>query len=385
MERDDVYLDHAASSPLSSLALEAMLPWLSGPAANPSGAHARARAARRAVDDARDRIAAVVGCRSTEVVFTSGGTEADNLAVLGVAARRPGAVACSAIEHPAVLEAVRSLDDRPTIELGVDRSGRLDLDELARRLPGDAALVSVMAVNNEVGTIQPVVEAAAAVRAAAPEVVVHTDAIQAPGWVDLRPRWEVVDLLSLSAHKFGGPQGVGALVVRTGTPLGARQLGGSQELGRRAGTPSVAAIVAMGVALAEADAQRTATVARVAVLRDRLILGIDAAIDGVVELGVADGDRSHKVAANAHLCIEGVASEELLFLLDQAGVRAAAASSCASGAHAGSHVVAALGATEAQARGAIRFSLGATTTEAEVERAVEVVVAAVGRLRGTAS
>ena len=388
-------------------AIEAMVPWLHGSGANPSGAHRAARAARRAIDDARDQIAAVVGAHPSEVVFTSGGTEADNLAIFGAVDARAAVVAgadsvvtawCSSIEHPAVLEAVSrvraTLTRRATPTSGdagpwlsVSPDGRLDLDAANARLADAArrgdelAVVSLMTVNNEVGVIQPVVEFAAQVRAHLPTTLVHTDAIQALTWLDLREVWAAVDLLSLSGHKFGGPAGVGALIVRRGSPVTDRQIGGGQEAGRRAGTPSVAAIVAMGVAAHEADRNRSATVTRVTRLRDRLADGLQAQIPDLIEPGVVDGNRSGRVAGNAHVCMPGVDSEALLFLLDDAGIAASAASSCASGAHQGSHVLAAMGVDASATRGALRLTLGSTTTQAEVDGALTVVIAAVQRLR----
>ncbi|MBL8778797.1 MAG: cysteine desulfurase [Acidimicrobiales bacterium] len=383
------YLDHAASTPLRPEAHDAVLAVLEASYANPSGSHRAARAARQLVDEARDVVAEALGARPGEVVFTSGGTEADNLAVLGVHARRAGAVFCSAVEHPAVAEAVAAVGGRT---VAVDERGALDVAALEAELDACAArdepvaLVSVMGVNNEVGTIEPLEAVAAVVRERAPGARLHTDAVQAVPWIDVAPQAAGFDLVALSAHKFGGPKGVGALVVREGVDLAPLLLGGGQERERRSGTQNVAGIVGLAAALAVTVEERKATVERVAALRDRLADGLVAAVPGLVETGVAAAgggspDRSHKVAGACHVCIEGIESESLLFLLEEAGVYASAASSCASGAMEPSPVLAAMGVSREAARGALRLSLGATTTDADVALALAAVPAAVERLR----
>lgn len=383
------YLDHAASTPLRPEAHDAVLAVLEASYANPSGSHRAARAARQLVDEARDVVAEALGARPGEVVFTSGGTEADNLAVLGVHARRAGAVLCSAVEHPAVAEAVAAVGGRT---VAVDERGAIDVGALEAELDectarGEpVALVSVMGVNNEVGTIEPLEAVAAVVRERAPGARLHTDAVQAVPWIDVASRAAGFDLVALSAHKFGGPKGVGALVVREGVDLAPLLLGGGQERERRSGTQNVAGIVGLAAALAVTVDERKATVERVAALRDRLADGLVASVPGLVETGVAAAgggapDRSHKVAGACHVCIEGVESESLLFLLEEAGVYASAASSCASGAMEPSPVLAAMGVSREAARGALRLSLGATTTGADVTLALAAVPAAVERLR----
>jgi cysteine desulfurase len=374
-------MDRAASTPMLPEAVEAMLPYLTEHAANPSGSHGPGRRARRAVDDARDILAGVLGVEPGSIVFTSGGTEADNLAVLGCRHPEGGPVVCSAVEHPAVLEPVRSVGG---IIVGVDRRGLVDLDGLADALDDDVAVVSIMAVNNEIGTIQPLAAVAEVVRARAPRAVLHTDAVQALPWLDLRTISPLVDAVSISGHKFGGPKGIGALVLAPGTALAPRQLGGGQERERRSGTLNVAGIVAMAVAARLTDERRIDHVERVAKLRNRLIEGLVASVDGVSETGVIDGDRSDKVAGNAHVCIEGVEGEALLFLLDRAGIAASAASACASGAGQPSHVLAALG-IEGDDLAALRLSLGVDATDDEVDLALDVIPAAVARLRDMGS
>ncbi|MHB1534553.1 MAG: cysteine desulfurase family protein, partial [Acidimicrobiales bacterium] len=244
------YLDHAATTPPRAEAVAAMLPWLTERFGNPSGAHQVARAARRAIDDARDRVAAVLGARPGAVVFTSGGTEADNLAILGTAAVRPGPILVSAIEHPAVLQSAAASGQEVRL-VPVDRSGLVDLDALADLLDNTVSLVSVMLVNNEVGTIQPLAAIVDLVRRRAPHAAIHTDAVQGPA-LDVAGLTAGVDLISVSAHKWGGPQGIGALAVAPGVPLRPILHGGGQEQERRAGTHNVAGIVGMAAALAAA-------------------------------------------------------------------------------------------------------------------------------------
>jgi cysteine desulfurase len=394
------YLDHAATTPMRPEAIDAMLPFLDVRFANPSGAHRMARDARRAIDDARDEVAALLGAHPREIVFTSGGTESDNLAVFGAARTAApaltashGTVVCSAIEHHAVLDPVES---RHGLTVAVDPTGRIDLDELARVLEGAAAraaageaagvrLVSVMAANNEVGTIQPVAEVAEVVRRLAPDAVLHTDAVQAFCWTDVAGLTATADLVSLSAHKFGGPKGVGVLVVREGVTVTPRQLGGGQERGLRSGTQDVAGIVAAAVAASLTAEGRAAEVERAAKQRDRLLDGLLASVPGLVETGAVAGaagpDRSGRVAGTAHVCIEGVESEALLFMLERDELYASAASSCSSGAMQTSHVLAAMGVAPELSAGSLRLSLGWTTTDAEIDHALTVVPAAVERLR----
>jgi cysteine desulfurase len=365
------YLDHAATTPLRSEALDAMLPFLTERFGNPSGAHGFARAARTAVDEAREVVAGALGAQPGEIVFTGGGTEADNLAILGTTALRPGAVVISAIEHHAVLHAAEAVGQ--TRVVGVTADGVLDLDALKGALADDVSVVSVMLANNEVGTVQPL----AAVRELAPAAVLHTDAVQAFPWLDVATEAAMADLIAVSAHKFGGPKGVGALVVRAGTKVAPIIHGGGQERDRRSGTHNVAGIVGMAEAMRATVAERDATVARVGRLRDRLIDGLLAAVPSARETG----DRSRKIAGNAHLCIDGIESEALLVLLDDAGVAASAGSACASGAMEPSHVLVAMGIPKAEALGSLRLSLGTTTTDADVDIALKAVPDAVARLR----
>jgi cysteine desulfurase len=370
------YLDHAATTPMRAEAVAAMLPYLSEQFANPSGSHRFAREARAAIDDARDTVAAVIGCEPGEVVFTSGGTESDNTAVLGTVSRRGGAAVCPAAEHHAVLASVERVHG---VVVPVTATGAVDLPALVQVLQAtpEVAVVSVMTVNNEVGTVNDIAAVAAVVREHAPRATLHTDAVQAPCWLDLRAITPHVDLLALSAHKFGGPKGVGVLVARRGSSFSPLVIGGGQERERRSGTQNVAGIVALAEALRLTDLERAEEMVRLAALRDRLVDSLLADLPDVHETV----PRDDKVAGSAHLCIEGIENEALLFLLDEAGVCASAASACASGAMEPSHVLAAMGVPRDWAFGALRLTLGRATTEDDVTRGGEAVVQSVRRLR----
>ncbi len=369
------YLDHAATTPMRPESLAAMVPYLTEHFGNPSGSHSVARRARLAIDEARDEVARCLGCEPGEVVFTSGGTESDNLAVLGASSPGPGTVLCSSIEHHAVRNACEA---RGGTTVPVHPSGVIDLDALADRLDAGVELVSVMLVNNEVGAVQPLAEVAALVRARAPRARLHTDAVAAVGWTDVAAMAAVAHLVSVSAHKFGGPKGVGALVVRGGSPLDPVLHGGAQERGRRPGTHDVAGIVGMAAALRVATETRADTVRRVGTRRDRLATGLLSSIEDVRE---TVGRGADKVASSCHLVVGGVDQEELLVLLDDEGVGASAGAACASGAIEPSHVLLAMGLRPAEARSAVRFSLGYATTDDEIDHVLAVMPKVVERLR----
>jgi cysteine desulfurase len=374
------YLDHAATTPLCPEALVAMQPWLSGRFGNPSGSHSVARAARQAVDEARDKIAAVLGTTPGDIVFTASGTEADNLAVLGRAGAQAGPLVVSAIEHHAVLHAARSAEGcfGTCVRVGeVTKDGVIDLDALSGVLDKTVSLVSVQLVNSEVGTVQPLAEVARLVRRRAPAAVLHTDAVQAAAWFDVAELAAGTDMISISAHKFGGPQGVGALAFHRPVKLEPLVHGGPQERERRAGTHNVAGIVGMAAALEATASHRPAAQERVRRLRDRLARGLLDAVPGAQESAVG----REKAPGHCHLVIEGVESEALLVALDDLGVAASAGSACASGAMEPSHVLLAMGYSAPQALGALRLTLGHATTEAEVDLALQAVPAAVERLR----
>ncbi len=369
------YLDHAATTPLRPEALAAMLPFLGDSYGNPSGSHSMSRAARDAVDECRETLAALLGVGPGEVVFTGGGSEADNLAVVGVQAGTGGGVVCSAVEHHAVLRPCQALGGTVVPVLA---DGRVDLDLLADALDPKVSLVSIMTANNEVGVVQPLCEVATVVRERAPGAVLHTDAVQGYPWLDVGRLASGFELISISAHKFGGPKGVGALAVRDGVALEPIVRGGGQERGRRAGTHNVAGIAGMVAAARVTAETREDTVSRVSALRDRLADGLLESVPDAVETG----ERGAKVAGSCHLRFPGVESEELLILLDEAGVYASAGSACASGALEPSHVLLAMGMDAAEAASSIRLSLGSTTTDEEVDLALQVVPKAVARLRG---
>jgi len=361
-----------------------MAPFLAGEYGNPSGGHRAAAAAKAALEAARESIAECLGASPHDVVVTGGGTEADNLAVKGAAraARAGGSrggVVTARFEHKGVLASCDRLerDGFAVARVGAGLDGVVALDELADAVAPDTALVSLMLVNNEVGTVQPLDDVVALVRARAPQAVVHTDAVQAVPWVDVATLAAGADLVAVSAHKFGGPKGVGALVVRDGTPLEPLIEGGGQERGLRSGTSNVAGVVAMAAALRATVEQRTADVRRIATLRDRLLDGLLTAVPDAFE----NGDRARKVAGNAHLGFRGVESESLLLLLDSLGVYAAAGSSCSSGATEPSHVLAAMGVSRDDALSSIRLSLGVASTDADVDTALAVIPGAVARLR----
>ena len=373
------YLDHAASTPMRAEAIEAMTPYLDAMYANPSGSHRFAREARKALDEARDLVAVTLGCKPGEVVFTSGGTEGDNHAILGAVRRLGGVAVCPAAEHHAVLHCVEHVHG---VVVRVNSVGTVDLEDLQRVLEAATeeqpiTVVSVMAVNNEVGSITPMRDVARIVRKYAPNAILHTDAVQAACWVDLREITPLVDALSLSAHKFGGPKGVGVMVIKTGKNLEPLIFGGGQERDRRSGTHNVSGIIATAKALEVTDKTRAEEMVRVTKLRDRLVDEIRAQVDGVLETV----PREHRVPGVAHLCFSGLENEALLFLLDQADVYASAASACASGAMEPSHVLEAMGIERSWSNGALRLSLGHTTTDAEIDLAVSAIVSAVNQLR----
>jgi len=334
-------------------------------AGNPSSLHAEGRAARAAVDEARELVARVLGAAPREVVFTGGGTEAAALAVLG-AARAAGAgrhVVVSAIEHRAVLHAAQTLEAdgwRVTL-LPVGPHGTIDARQFAAALSAETVLASVMLANNEIGTIQPIAELAALARERG--VLFHTDAVQAAGWLSLDVDALGVDLLSLSAHKFGGSKGVGALYARRGVGVLPLAGGGGQEFGVRGGTENVAGIAGMAAALAAAEAERPEAAPRVAALRDRLQGGAVAVIPDVV----VNGGAAPRLPGMLSLAFGDVPSDALLMRLDLEGIAASAGSACAAGSLEPSHVTAALGLPERYRRGTVRFSLGRATTEAEID------------------
>lgn len=374
----NAYLDCAASTPMRPEAVEAMLPYFTSEFANPSGAHAMARRSRKAIDDAREVVADHLGFTPHGVVFTSGGTESDNLAVTGVTAAAGGVALCGATEHHAVLNPVLAGGGRT---VGVDSSGHIDLEHLAAQLAPEAgppvALVSVMLVNNESGLVADLDAVAEVVRTHAPDALLHTDAVQGVNWTDIASAVADVDLLSLSGHKFGGPKGVGVLAMRPDVKLNAQALGGGQEGDRRSGTHNTAGIVGFGAALAALGETRPCEIERLGALRDRLADGLVASIADCHETVC----RDERAAGLCQLLIKGIQTEALLVLFDREGVMASAASSCSSGAMDPSHVLSAMGYSRAAAAGSLRLSLGWCSTDADVDHALEVIPRCVAMLR----
>ena len=382
------YLDYAATTPMYPEAAAAMRPFQSETFGNPSGAHAAARAAKTALEEAREQIASVLGAEPSEIVLTGGGTEADNLAVKGAAraARDAGqgdGVVTTAFEHKGVLAPCDRLgrDGFRVMRVRVDSDGIVDLDALETALDDRTVVVSVMLVNNEVGTIQPLAEVARLVRARSPRAVLHTDAVQAVPWLDVAEAAAAADLVSVSAHKFGGPKGVGALVRRGNVPIEPLIEGGGQEWGLRSGTANVAGAVGMAEALRVTARRRADEVARIRPLRDRLAAGLAERVPG----SFVNGDVARKIAGNCHVGFPGVEAETLLVALDRDGLCAAAGSSCTSGATEPSHVLEAMGVPRDAALASIRLSLGYASTAADVDTALDLIPRAVEQLRPAVS
>lgn len=372
------YLDYNASAPLCADAVDAMRPWLAGAASNPSSAHRAGQKARAAVERARAEVATLLACEPASVVFTSGGTEADNAAVFGAMGWPPsGHLLISAIEHPAVMEpavALRELGIDVT-RVVVDAQGRVDPEAVRAALRDDTRLVSVMTANNEIGTLQPIEKIGAITRQAG--VLLHTDAVQAAPWLDLEPLVAAVDLLSISSHKLAGPLGMGALYVRPGVDLVPLLRGGGQQGGRRGGTEATAAMVGFAAACRRVRRERAAAAKRVEALRNRLEAGLLEAIDGAR----SNGDPQHRLPNTCHFAFTSCDGQALVARLDLDGIAASAGSACASGVAHASSVIEAIGLSRDYAGGTLRLSLGYETGEAEVERTLHAVPEAVSALR----
>jgi cysteine desulfurase len=382
-----IHLDHAATTPLAAQVLDEMLPYLTTTQGNPSSVHGSGRAARSAVDAARDRLAAVLGCAQREIVFTGSGTEADNLALRGVlerwGAERGRHLVVSAIEHDAILETARHLQDSGVAALtvaGCDRECRVSPERVAAAVTPATALVSVMFVNNETGAVQDVAAVAEAVHRRNPRTLVHTDAVQALGRIPVDPAALGVDLLSLSAHKIYGPKGVGALWVRHGIALAAQSTGGGQERNRRSATENVAGIVGFAAATELADRMRVEEAGRQASLCRRLVAAILEQVPDSIETAAV----AVKAAGFATFAFPGVRSDVLLAALDMDGVEASAGSACASGAPLPSHVLRAMGYPDDLAAAALRCTTGRPTTAGEIDAAARVIAGAVARIRDRA-
>ncbi|NAZ80731.1 aminotransferase class V-fold PLP-dependent enzyme [Kineococcus sp. R8] len=371
-----IYLDHAATTPPTREALEAAWPYLTQVTGNPASAHEVGRAAKAGLDLARETVAEVLGCRPGEVVFTSGGTEADNLAVTGISTATPRGrhVVTTAVEHPAVLETALALRQRGfrVDVVGVDATGTVDLDALAALVTDRTTLVSVMTANNEVGTLQPLAEVSALCRAHG--VPLHTDAVQAAGHLSLDVDALGVDAVSVSGHKLGGLRGAGFLHVRGAVALDPLLHGGGQERGRRSGTVDVASAVATAVALRRADEARVHEAPRLRALRDDLVAGVLARVPSAV----LTGHPVRRLPGHASFCFAGVGGETVLAELERFGVVCSSGSACAADSDDASAVLLAMGIDADLARTAVRFTLGATTTADDVAEVLRVLPAAVG-------
>jgi cysteine desulfurase len=379
------YLDHAATTPLVPEARAAMLRALEDNFGNPSSVHAAGRSAREAVEIAREQVAQAIGAGPSEIVFTGGGTEADNLAVKGAAYKLRGNgnhVVVSSFEHHAVLEAAEWLEHQgyELSQVPVTAEGVVEPDAVSAAVRPSTTLVSVMSVNNEIGTVQDLSRIASAVKRANPNTLVHTDAVQAFGKIPVDVAAWGVDLASFSAHKLGGPKGVGALFVRSHVPVEAIVHGGGHERGLRSGTLNVAGIAGFGAAAELAAKEVYEEGERLLALREDLLDGIRAVVPDVV----VNGRLENRVANNLNVCVPGAEGETLLLLLDQGGIACSSGSACQSGALDPSHVLLAIGVPRELAEGSLRFSMGRTTTMADVEAVLEALPDVVARARRAA-
>jgi cysteine desulfurase len=393
LPRRSVYLDHAATTGVLPEVVEAMLPYYTEKYGNPSSVHAWGRSAHQGLENARRQVAQVLGCRPREVIFTSGGTESDNLAMKGVAwayrrgafpgkqpSEGPGHIITSAIEHHAILHSAEELEQHgfEVTVLPVDKYGLVDPDNVGRAMRPDTVLVSIMYANNEIGTIQPVREIAhVAHRGGA---YFHTDAVQAGGLLPINANDLEADLLSLSAHKFYGPKGVGVLYHKVETPLMPQQHGGSQESRRRASTENVPGIVGLATALVRAQQNLASETEYVRSLRDQVISGIKERIPNSHLMGHPE----QRLANNANFCIEGVEGETMLLKLDMRGVGASSGAACASGSTEPSHVLRALGVPRELAQGSLRLTTGIDNTQEDIQYALDVLATCVAELRDDA-
>ncbi len=380
--KDRIYLDHNATTPVDPRVLDAMLPWLHGGFGNPSSIHAEGRAARAAIDRARAHVARLLGADEEEIFFTSGGTESNNLAIFGAveaSGMAGGALISTPVEHHAVLRPLRRLQAKgfDLHLLGVDSGGRVDPDELEQMLAlhDDVLLVSVISANNEVGTVQPIDELAAICRARG--VYIHTDAVQAAGKLPIKLADSPVDMLSISAHKLYGPKGAGALFIRRGTKVSPQLLGGSHERKMRAGTENVAGIAGIGEACRLAGEELESGDKKLSALRDRLWNGLSGKLEGVH----LNGHRQYRLSNTLNVSFEGVEGEALLLNLDLAGIACSSGSACASGSLEPSHVLTAMGVSPTLAQAAVRFSLGHSNSEEQLDSAVAEIITVVNRLR----
>lgn len=375
-----IYADNAATTKMSKTAIAAMLPYMEEQYGNPSSLYAFGQRAKEAINDARIRIAACIGAEPKEIYFTSGGSEADNQAIFSAAriGERKGKkhIISTAFEHHAVLHTLDKLKERgfEITLLDVHDNGLVSAKQVAEAIRPDTCLVTIMYANNEIGTIQPIAEIGAVCREKG--VLFHTDAVQAVGHLAIDVKAQQIDMLSLSAHKFHGPKGVGVLYAKRGIVLDNVINGGAQERGKRAGTENVPAIMGMAAALEEACSQREERSAQLQARRDRLIAGLRT-----IPYAALNGDAQKRLPGNVHFCFEGIEGESLLLMLDDKGICASSGSACTSGSLDPSHVLLAIGRPHEVAHGSLRLSLGDDTSDEDVETMIESVRDVVTRLR----
>ena len=376
----NIYLDNAATTKMSRTAIDAMLPYMEENFGNPSSLHSEGQRANEALTSARQRVAACLGCEAEEIVFTSGGSEADNQAILSAAriGERQGKkhIISTAFEHHAVLHTLKKLEKEgfEVTLLDVHENGLITAEQVSDAIRPDTCLVTVMYANNEIGTIQPIAEIGAVCRAK--EVLFHTDAVQAVGHLHIDVKSRNIDMLSLSAHKFHGPKGIGALYARRGISFTNLIEGGMQEKGRRAGTENIPAIMGMAAAMEEACGNIDDRAAKMSGLRDRLIAGLRE-----IPHSVLNGDAVHRLPGNVNFCFEGIEGESLLLLLDDKGVYASSGSACTSGSLDPSHVLLAIGRPHEIAHGSLRLTLSGETDLEEIDYTIRAVKDVVAHLR----
>ena len=376
-----IYLDNAATTKMSEVAIKAMIPYMNEIYGNPSSLHSVGQEANEALQNARERIAKLLGCEPKEITFTSGGSEADNQAIISAArfGERKGKkhIISTAFEHHAVLHTLKKLEKEgfEITLLDVHENGLVTAEQVREAIRDDTCLVTVMYANNEIGTIQPIAEIGAVCREKG--VLFHTDAVQAVGHLHINVKEQNIDMLSLSAHKFHGPKGVGVLYTRKGIPLTTLIEGGAQERGKRAGTENIPAIMGMVTALEEACAKIEENTAKLIALRDKLIAGLSE-----IPHSILNGDAKQRLPGNVNFCFEGIEGESLLLLLDDKGVCASSGSACTSGSLDPSHVLLAIGRVHDIAHGSLRLSLSEENTEEEIDYTIKAVKEVVEYLRG---
>ena len=375
-----IYADNAATTKMSRTAIDAMLPYLETVYGNPSSLHTVGQEAKEALEDARTRIAALLGAAPREIYFTSGGSEADNQAIRSAAilGKRKGKthIISTAFEHHAVLHTLKKLEKEgfTVTYLDVHENGLVTAEQVEAAITPETCLVTIMYANNEIGTIQPIRAIGAVCRKAG--VLFHTDAVQAVGHIPINVAEDNIDMLSLSAHKFHGPKGIGVLYAKRGIILSSLIEGGAQERNKRAGTENIPAIMGMAAAMEEAVRNLPETMPRVTALRDRLIAGLNE-----IPHGALNGDAKNRLPGNVNFCFEGIEGESLLLLLDDRGVCASSGSACTSGSLDPSHVLLAIGRPHEVAHGSLRLTLDASATEAEVDAIIAAVRDVVEYLR----